>query len=50
MLIDFHTHAFPDKISKTAIEKLSFASGGLIPCTDGTVLGLEKSMKEGIFF
>jgi predicted TIM-barrel fold metal-dependent hydrolase len=47
MLIDFHTHAFPDRIAKGAIEKLSFASGGLMPCTDGTVSGLEESMKKG---
>ncbi len=47
MLIDFHTHAFPDKIADRAVEKLSFASGGLKPHTDGTVLGLRKSMSEG---
>lgn len=47
MLIDFHTHCFPDKIAKPAIEKLSFASGGLKPHTDGTVNGLRESMKKG---
>ncbi len=36
MLIDFHTHLFPEKIAARAIEKLSFTSGGLIPQTDGT--------------
>ena len=46
MLIDFHTHCFPDKIAKAAIEKLSFASGGLIPYTDGTLDGVKESMKE----
>ena len=46
MLIDFHTHCFPDKIAKAAIEKLSFVSGGLIPYTDGTVLGLKGSMEN----
>lgn len=46
MLIDFHTHAFPDKIALGAIEKLSFASGGLKPYTDGTVAGLCESMKK----
>lgn len=46
MLIDFHTHCFPDKIAKAAIEKLSFASGGLIPYTDGTVSGLKTSMEN----
>ena len=42
MLIDFHTHAFPEKIAKTAIEKLSFASGGLEPYTDGTLSDLKR--------
>ncbi len=47
MLIDFHTHAFPDKIATAAIPKLSFVSGGLEPHTDGTVSGLKDSMKKG---
>ena len=47
MLIDFHTHCFPDKIAPKAIEKLSFTSGGLTPYTDGTVSGLKDSMKKG---
>ena len=46
MLIDFHTHAFPEKIAERAITKLSFASGGLKPQTDGTLLGLKESMKK----
>ncbi len=46
MLIDFHTHCFPDKIAGKAIDKLAFASGGLIPNTDGTLSGLKKLMKE----
>lgn len=46
MLIDFHTHSFPDKIATNAIDKLSYASGGLTPYTDGTLSGLKKSMKE----
>ena len=46
MLIDFHTHCFPDKIASKAIEKLSFASGGLEPFTDGTVGGLKNIMEE----
>lgn len=46
MLIDFHTHCFPDKIAEKAISKLSFASGGLNPYTDGTVSGLKKIMDE----
>lgn len=47
MLIDFHTHCFPDKIAKKAVEKLSFASGGLIPHTDGSLDGLRASMRAG---
>ena len=46
MLIDFHTHAFPDKIASAAIPKLSFVSGGLEPYTDGTVSGLKESMQK----
>ena len=46
MLIDFHTHCFPDKLAPRAIEKLSFVSGGLQPNTDGTVGGLRRSMAE----
>lgn len=46
MLIDFHTHCFPDKIAEKAIEKLSFLSGGLKYYTDGTVSGLKKKMDD----
>jgi len=46
MLIDFHTHCFPGKIAQKAVEKLSFASGGLKNHTDGTTEGLQKLMKE----
>lgn len=46
MLIDFHTHCFPDAIAPRAIQKLSYASGGLIPYTGGTVSGIENSMKK----
>ncbi len=46
MLIDFHTHCFPEKIAQKAVEKLQFASGGLTPYTDGTVTGLKKAMAE----
>lgn len=49
MIIDFHTHAFPEKIAKPTIEKLSFVSGGLIPQTDGTINGLKAVMeRDGI--
>lgn len=49
MLIDFHTHCFPQKIAERAIEKLSLASGGLKPHTNGTLEGLKTSMsKSGV--
>ncbi len=49
MLIDFHTHCFPDKIAEKAIEKLSFVSGGLKPYTDGTIGSLKENMsKSGV--
>ncbi len=46
MLIDFHTHCFPDKIAAAAIPKLSHCSGGLQPYTDGTLSGLKSSMQK----
>lgn len=46
MLIDFHTHCFPDNLAPKVIPKLSDASGGLEPFTDGTVAGLKKSMEN----
>lgn len=49
MLIDFHTHCFPEKIAPLALEKLSFASGGLHPYTNGTVEGLKDLMaRQGV--
>lgn len=45
MIIDFHTHCFPDKIAGKAIDSLSKAAA-LIPQTDGTANGLLNSMKE----
>ena len=46
MIIDFHTHLFPDKIASKAIAKLAEKSGS-VPHTDGTVLGLLKQMQKG---
>ena len=45
MLIDFHTHCFPDKIADAAINKLSFVSGGLTPYTNGTLSSLKGLME-----
>ncbi len=45
MVIDFHTHIFPDRIAAAAVEKLQ--SAGQIPAhTDGTTAGLLASMEE----
>lgn len=46
MLIDFHTHAFPDKIAERAVHKLSVSAGGLLNHTDGTVSGLKQTMDQ----
>ena len=46
MVIDFHTHCFPDSLAEKAIERLSFVSGGLHPHTDGMVAGLRSSMER----
>ncbi len=46
MIIDFHTHAFPERIAGRAVEGLSFASGGLSPQTDGTLASLKSKMQS----
>lgn len=46
MIIDFHTHVFPEKIAEKTIEKLSFVSGGLIPQTNGTLESLKALMAK----
>ena len=43
MIIDMHTHIFPDKISKSVVEKLSHISRTKY-FSDGTIGGLIKSM------
>ena len=45
MIIDMHTHTFPDKIAEKAIEKLKQA-GRIVPFTDGTMQGLKDSMQR----
>lgn len=44
MIIDFHTHAFPDKIAAGTIKNLE-DKAGLTASTDGTVKGLLASME-----
>lgn len=49
MLIDFHTHAFPQRIAQRAITKLAHDAGGLAPQTDGTLASLKAEMaKDGV--
>ena len=43
MLIDFHTHAFPDKIAERALVQLA-ERAKMEPVTDGTVKGLLDKM------
>jgi len=46
MIIDLHTHIFPDKIAKKTIEYLS-EKGGIPPFSDGSVEGLLREMEKG---
>ena len=46
MLIDFHTHIFPDKIAAKTINALS-SNSGATPFTDGTDVGLIHNMQKG---
>ena len=43
MIIDIHTHTFPDKIAAATLDKLKHLSH-TIPFTDGTAAGLAASM------
>ena len=45
MIIDFHTHIFPDKIAVKTIEHLEKV-GGVKAATDGTLKGLLTSMEQ----
>ncbi len=47
MVIDFHTHAFPDAIAERAIASLVERCGRRYnPCTDGTTSGLMSNMDK----
>ncbi|MBO5907123.1 MAG: amidohydrolase family protein [Clostridia bacterium] len=45
MIIDFHTHVFPDKIASRTVSYLA-ERGSLPPYSDGTATGLKEKMKE----
>lgn len=46
MIIDFHTHCFPDSLAPRAVAILEAAAGGLQPQTDGTLSGLRSLMAQ----
>ena len=43
MIIDFHTHVFPDKIAQSTISALQ-SNSGTTPNTNGTVQGMLDAM------
>ena len=45
LIIDFHTHAFPDEIAQRALNAIEHA-GGIKPNFDGTLKGLLNSMED----
>lgn len=45
MIIDFHTHTFPDAIANKTISKLAY-DGNIMNYSDGTDNGLNNSMKN----
>lgn len=45
MIIDFHTHVFPDKIAEKALKGLSDSSRA-VPYLNGTAFGRKESMKK----
>lgn len=45
MIIDFHTHAFPDKIAERTVAALGKAAN-MTPLTDGTVADLRRRLTE----
>lgn len=45
MIIDFHTHTFPEKISKQVVDSLALKSK-TTPFTNGSMTGLIESMKN----
>lgn len=45
MIIDFHTHIFPDALAPKALHALNASSGGMYPMeSDGTAAGLLRNM------
>ena len=46
MVIDFHTHVFPERVAPNALKSLSLKSGGVRPIFDGTPAGLIRRIGE----
>ena len=44
MIVDFHTHIFPDELAPRAIEVLTDVEEPYIPVSDGTAAGLLENM------
>lgn len=50
MIVDFHTHCYPDRIAAKAISGLS-ATGGITAVTDGTLASLkQREYEAGVSF
>ncbi|MFR8010584.1 MAG: amidohydrolase family protein [Clostridia bacterium] len=47
MIIDFHTHAFPQRIAEKAIRNLAHVAGGARPNHDGTAEDLLRAVRAG---
>lgn len=45
MIIDFHTHIFPEKIAHKTVELLA-TNSDIVPYSDGTVAGLERALHK----
>ena len=46
MIIDFHTHAFGEKVANRAVSQLAQSVGGAIPETDGTIEGVRAHLRK----
>ena len=46
MIIDFHTHVYPDKMAARTIELLTLSTNAVTPYSDGTIRGLLSSMEK----
>lgn len=46
MIVDFHTHFYPEKIAEKALSVVAGIPGMSPPCTDGTLNGLIASMQR----